>query len=147
MHQIPVRRSKHRVGSTPLEPEFVQHRACIVHGVRPRLSNLPNVDVRGLQRDQVVEFVAVNLIDTGEHTQGPIDGAVAVCKGVVRVVVNVEPDFHALRNQAALAVHLRTVDGLLAVFDGARKSILRHAFVDVKEEVFDFHLRALMCIA
>ena len=52
----------------------------------------------GIQGDQVVEFVAVNLVHRGQDGQGPIDGVGQVgTEGLVAELVHFDAHFNALQ--------------------------------------------------
>ena len=99
MDKVPIGIGEHRIGGGPFDAKLIQHRAGIVDSVGPRLRGFPNIDVRGLQGDEIVEFRSVHQIDPRQNAQCPINGLIAIPKRVVREVVDVEANFHALRNQ------------------------------------------------
>ena len=146
MHKVPLLRAEVAV-CEPSCSKRVEHVARIVRDVGPRLRRLPHIDVRGLQRDEVVELVAVNQIHPGQHTDGPIHRSVAVVpESPKSVVVHVQGDFDTVRvgvfpDQRPLhAVH--AVHAAVLVLHGAGESVGPSTLGHVKEDVFLYEFLA-----
>jgi len=99
MDQIPVRASQHWIRGAPFSAKLIEHGSRIFNRIRPWFRNFPDIDIRSLEGNQVIELVPVNLVDTRQHTQRPINGSVAIREGVVCVIVDVNPHFHTLWDQ------------------------------------------------
>ena len=137
-NHVPVGIGQNRIRRRPLHTQLVEHGARVVHGASPRFGHLPNVDVRRLQRDEVIELGPVHQVHTRQNAQAPIDGAVAIRKRVVSEVVNVQSNLHALGNQALLLLSTHQGHLTLLVFHRAGEGVGCRRFGHVKKHVV-FH--------
>ena len=147
VHHVPIGVGQDCIVGAPLKSELIEHGARVIDRSSPRFGDLPNIHVRGLQRHQVVQFSAVHLVDSCQHPQCPIDCTVAIGKGVVREVVDVQADFHTLGNHASLRIGLHSLQFSLLVFHGASEGVRACTFGNVKEDVVQFHALALFALS
>ena len=136
MHEVPVLRVQPILASEPRKAERIQHGARF-GDVGPRLWGFPDVDVRRLQSDEVVELIAVNQIHPGQHTHGPIHRGVAVvAKRAQRVVVDVQGNLHALWVGAFSGQRpLHAVHAVVLILDGASEGVGAGTLGDVEQHV------------
>ena len=147
MHKIPLLRAEVAVRE-PGCPEGFKHGACIVYDVGPRLRCFPHIDVRRLQGDEVVEFVAVNQIHPGQHTHGPIDSGIAIVAECPKsVIVHVQGNFNTVRigvftGQRTLH-SFHTIDPAVLVLNGASEGVGAGTLGNIEEHIIPYKSLAL----